>query len=188
MADLVIADMTGQNANVFYEVGYAHAKGKLCVLLTNNPTDIPFDLKHHRHIVYGNSISNLKVQLAKDLAWAKTQVEAIRSSKINVKLKSAWGTLEKSQYLAMGDVTFTIDLTNDSTTTSSEIDAIYVYLGKGWTLKQDGRECSSTGSDLSLFSSRHFLTPPLRRLNKNAWAQLKFTGKKCLPLPQMVKN
>ena len=54
LADLVVADMTGQNPNVFYEVGYAHAKGKLCILLTQNADDIPFDLKHHRHIVYGN--------------------------------------------------------------------------------------------------------------------------------------
>ncbi|MCH7994731.1 MAG: hypothetical protein IIB57_09840, partial [Planctomycetes bacterium] len=33
-ADIVIADMTGRNANVFYEVGYAHALGKRTILLT----------------------------------------------------------------------------------------------------------------------------------------------------------
>ncbi len=51
-ADFIIADMTGKNPNVFYEVGYCHAKNKLCILLTANADDIPFDLKHHRHIVY----------------------------------------------------------------------------------------------------------------------------------------
>ncbi len=78
VADLIIADMSGQNPNVFYEVGYAHAKGKLCVLMTNNAVDIPFDLKHHRHIVYGSSISGLKDNLAEELAWAKNEIENIR--------------------------------------------------------------------------------------------------------------
>jgi nucleoside 2-deoxyribosyltransferase len=51
-ADFIIADMTSRNPNVFYEVGYAHAKRKTCILLTSNAADIPFDLKHQRHIVY----------------------------------------------------------------------------------------------------------------------------------------
>jgi nucleoside 2-deoxyribosyltransferase len=62
-ADIIIADMTGQNPNVFYEVGYAHAKSKLCILLTSNAADIPFDLKHQRHIVYDKSIVTLRGEL-----------------------------------------------------------------------------------------------------------------------------
>ena len=60
VANFVIADMTGKNPNVFYEVGYAHAIGKSCTLLTQSADDIPFDLKQHRHIVYGGSIQRLK--------------------------------------------------------------------------------------------------------------------------------
>jgi nucleoside 2-deoxyribosyltransferase len=70
-ADIIIADMTGQNPNVFYEVGYAHAKNKLCVLVTSDANDIPFDLKHHRHIIYGQSIEKLREKLRKELIWAK---------------------------------------------------------------------------------------------------------------------
>src|SRR3954454_10194145 len=44
VADIIVADMSGQNPNVFYEVGYAHAKQKLCILLTATADDIPFDL------------------------------------------------------------------------------------------------------------------------------------------------
>jgi len=33
-ADVIVADMTGRNPNVFYEVGYAHALGKIVLLLT----------------------------------------------------------------------------------------------------------------------------------------------------------
>ena len=49
-ADVIVAEMTGQNPNVFYEVGYAHAKEKLCILSTAEADDIPFDLKHMRRM------------------------------------------------------------------------------------------------------------------------------------------
>lgn len=68
-ADLVIADMTGRNANVFYEVGYAHALGKPTVLLTKNADDIPFDLKHFPHIIYEGSLVTLRDQLSRVINW-----------------------------------------------------------------------------------------------------------------------
>lgn len=64
-ADIVIADMSGKNANVFYEVGYAHALGKRTILLTKNSSDIPFDLKHFPHIIYDSQIVSLKTELTK---------------------------------------------------------------------------------------------------------------------------
>jgi hypothetical protein len=69
-ADVIVADMTGKNANVFYEVGYAHALGKIVVLLTQNADDIPFDLKHRQHIVYGGVIDTLRAHLVEKLKWA----------------------------------------------------------------------------------------------------------------------
>ncbi|HEY4642832.1 MAG TPA: nucleoside 2-deoxyribosyltransferase [Thermoanaerobaculia bacterium] len=68
-ADVIVADMTGRNANVFYEVGYAHALGKLVLLLTKDAEDIPFDLKHRQHVVY-DSIDTLRRDLAPRVAWA----------------------------------------------------------------------------------------------------------------------
>jgi hypothetical protein len=62
-ADLIVADLTERNSNVFYETGYAHALGKKVVLITRNSEDIPFDLKHHFHIVYSDGIAYLKRQL-----------------------------------------------------------------------------------------------------------------------------
>jgi len=61
--------MTGRNPNVFYEVGYAHALGKTVILLTRNTDDIPFDLKHYPHIIYGGSIAGLKDDLGKRIAY-----------------------------------------------------------------------------------------------------------------------
>jgi Nucleoside 2-deoxyribosyltransferase len=68
-ADIVVADMTGKNPNVFYEVGYAHALNKRVILLTKNADDIPFDLKHYPHIVYEGRITYLKTQLESRIHW-----------------------------------------------------------------------------------------------------------------------
>jgi len=68
-ADIIVADMTGRNPNVFYEVGYAHALGKQVILLTQNADDIPFDLKHYAHIVYSGKIAALKDELTKRTSW-----------------------------------------------------------------------------------------------------------------------
>lgn len=68
-ADVVVADMTGRNPNVFYEVGYAHALGKPVVLLSRAADDIPFDLKDYPHIIYGGSIADLIPNLTKKVGW-----------------------------------------------------------------------------------------------------------------------
>lgn len=69
-SDVIVADMTGRNPNVFYEVGYAHALNKVVILLTQDATDIPFDLKHRQHIVYGGRIDDLRKELRVRLRWA----------------------------------------------------------------------------------------------------------------------
>lgn len=51
-ARLIVADLSGKNANVFYEVGLAHALSKEVILLTRSMEDVPFDLKALRIIEY----------------------------------------------------------------------------------------------------------------------------------------
>src|ERR1041385_3895652 len=46
---LIIAELTGRNPNVFYEIGLAHAIGKPIILLTRREEDVPFDLKSLRY-------------------------------------------------------------------------------------------------------------------------------------------
>lgn len=52
---IVICDLTGKNANVFYEAGIAHSLGKDVILITQSEEDVPFDLKHLRFIKYLNN-------------------------------------------------------------------------------------------------------------------------------------
>lgn len=68
-ADLIVADMTGRNANVFYECGYAHALGKRVILLTEKAEDIPFDLNDFPHIVYEGRIVDLIPELEKRVRY-----------------------------------------------------------------------------------------------------------------------
>ena len=51
-ARIVLAELTGRNPNVFYEVGIAHTVGKEVILITQTMDDVPFDLRHLRCIVY----------------------------------------------------------------------------------------------------------------------------------------
>src|SRR4030095_3136023 len=68
-ADIIVAEMTGKNANVFYETGYAHALNKRVILITKDANDIPFDLIHYPHIVYEGKIATLKSQLESRIKW-----------------------------------------------------------------------------------------------------------------------
>ncbi len=49
---IVIADVTGKNPNVNYELGLCHALGVPTILITQNMDDVPFDYKHRRCIPY----------------------------------------------------------------------------------------------------------------------------------------
>ena len=54
---LVIAEITPENPNVFYELGYSHALGKQTILLADREsTRLPFDLSGYRVIFYDNTI------------------------------------------------------------------------------------------------------------------------------------
>lgn len=55
-AEVVIAEITPPNPNVFYELGYAHAMDKPTVLLAERGKELPFDIKSYRCIFYDNTI------------------------------------------------------------------------------------------------------------------------------------
>lgn len=57
---VVLADCTGRNPNVFYEIGIAHTLGREVILLTQSEGDIPFDLRHLRYLPYLNNEQGLE--------------------------------------------------------------------------------------------------------------------------------
>lgn len=51
-ARVVIADLSGKNANVFYETGIAHTLGRDIIQITRAPSDVPIDLQPLRYVHY----------------------------------------------------------------------------------------------------------------------------------------
>ncbi|HDZ8833341.1 TPA: hypothetical protein RUX00_001312 [Aeromonas dhakensis] len=57
-SSLIISDITPDNPNVYYEVGYAHAAGKNVILMCDREREkLPFDLSGFRTIFYSNTIA-----------------------------------------------------------------------------------------------------------------------------------
>jgi len=51
-ASVVIAELTGRNPNVFYELGIAHVLKKPTIMISQSIDDVPFDIRHLRCITY----------------------------------------------------------------------------------------------------------------------------------------
>lgn len=65
-ADMVVADLTTANPNVYLEVGYAWGTGRPTVLVAEKGTSLMFDVQTQRCLLYKN-ITDLKAKLAVEL-------------------------------------------------------------------------------------------------------------------------
>ena len=74
---LIIADVTPDNANVFYEVGYAHAISKPTILLSDRKRErLPFDISGFRTLFYENTIGGKRLVEAR----LRQHLDALRST------------------------------------------------------------------------------------------------------------
>lgn len=56
-ATVVIAELTGKNANVFYELGIAHALGNNVIMLTQDVDEVPFNVRPYKIISYSRTLT-----------------------------------------------------------------------------------------------------------------------------------
>ena len=75
LSDLIVADLTGSNSNVYYELGIAHALGKPVILATQNLDEVPFDLKPYRILVYSTHFTHYKEAVERLSRYAKEFLE-----------------------------------------------------------------------------------------------------------------
>lgn len=72
-SDLVIANLTGNNPNVMYEVALRHASAKPIIHITENVAELPFDVNDQRTIQYADDMFGA-IELKKIL---KEMIESI---------------------------------------------------------------------------------------------------------------
>lgn len=82
-ADLIVADLTGRNANVFYELGIAHRGRRPSILLAQSSGDIPFDLGAYRALIYRIEIQPKPLRVVETLSGQlRNLLEAIGRDEI----------------------------------------------------------------------------------------------------------
>lgn len=74
----LVADVTGKNPNVNYELGVAHALRRPVVIMSQRHEDIPFDYKHIRTIIYHTA----------DVDWQETLRSKIVLTLKNIETKA----------------------------------------------------------------------------------------------------
>lgn len=84
---IVIADCTGRNPNVFYEIGIAHTLGKPVILLAQSEDDIPFDIQHIRALIYAYTpggmkdlMGKLKISIQHEISRSKSLLDLLKDS------------------------------------------------------------------------------------------------------------
>ncbi len=66
--ELVVANLTGLNPNVMYELAFRHSVGKPVIIIADEKTDLPFDIIDSRTLFYKNNplgVADLKDEIVK---------------------------------------------------------------------------------------------------------------------------
>lgn len=170
-ADVIVADVTNRNPNVFYEVGYAHALGKIVILVTQQKDDIPFDLQHRPHTIYGGKIDVLKGELGPKLKWAigesRKRHEHVVDEQISVRIGAQdivpgidpTGVPTISGSTKVNSFTIPVYVRNESVDSLSPMSHVYLFSAPEATVVPVGRINFTTGASSQLqWSSPGFTT------------------------------
>ncbi|MCI0494096.1 GAF domain-containing protein [candidate division KSB1 bacterium] len=84
-ANFIIAEVTENNPNVYYELGIAHTLEKVVILLSQK--DVPSDIRHWKYLKYRNTIGDAeKLKSNLEMAIREIAAKAILAANSNKKL------------------------------------------------------------------------------------------------------
>ena len=101
-ANIIIAELTERNPNVFYELGRAHEmEDKYVIQICQENEVLAFDLRHIRTIIYKDSLEGYEELEKKILKFINTYLEEIYSKpKIKkIRIKKTQGTIDEQKKL-----------------------------------------------------------------------------------------
>jgi len=83
-ADAIVADVSGSNPNVFYELGVAHAIDNKTIVICEKTSEVlPFDMAAYRVIFYRRGIDGIKEELRSKLEKDLKQVDRWKKHSTN---------------------------------------------------------------------------------------------------------
>lgn len=85
-ADIVLADISENSPNVFYELGVSHSVGNKTITITSNVQDVPFDLRSYQVIEYNTKERRghelLKIDIINTIRIIEEQKKLTDSQKV----------------------------------------------------------------------------------------------------------
>lgn len=132
-AAVLVADVSGKNPNVNYELGVAHGLNKSVLIIAQDIEDIPFDYRHLRSIVYNQHDDSWAGELSNKITntlQAQQKVLLGESMKDGRKmaLVGKWGG-KLNQQVDDGSVSIDTEM-EMAHTPSGEIKGTWLLLGK----------------------------------------------------------
>lgn len=85
--DVCVADVTGRNPNVSYELGMSHATQRPVILVTQDIKDVPFDYKHLRLIKYDPKQFGWQTRFKESIAHTINEVRKKPSAHLALKVE-----------------------------------------------------------------------------------------------------
>lgn len=118
-AAVVVANLTGLNPNVMYELAVRHAIRKPAILIAEFGTDLPFDIADERVLFYVNDMAGVE-ELKKQLE-ASINAAMLAPPPVNPVYRAAHAQLIRSLEAGTGETTYVLDQLTQLTDRISEL-------------------------------------------------------------------